>query len=56
MNVTLNNDAMRATIQSAMSKANKGRKEKRQLYQDIDGDYFSKNKPTNPLEFIDTSN
>ena len=44
----------RNTINSALSKNTKKKKEKLRVYDEIDRDYFKKTKPSNPLEFIDT--
>ena len=50
---TLNSNGEMKTINSVVSKMTKNKKEKIEVYHDIDRAYFSSDKPVNPLAFID---
>lgn len=41
---------------SVLSKHTRAKKEKIQIYHEIDRDFFNTEKPTNPLDFINTTN
>jgi len=49
-------DGKNAGVLSILSKHNRNKKEKIQVYNEIDRDFFAKEKPANPLDFINTDN
>lgn len=53
--IMTNNDPAKATLNSAMSKNTKNKKQKISIYNEIDRDFFNIDKPTDPLQFIDNT-